>query len=188
MEHQTKLNGIDLSQLQETVGAIEDQPGLARFTFKARTDWRNGTVSTVEVRDFVHNGERVERPSSYRITGDEPPVLLGSNEGPNAVEMLLGALGACYSVGFAANAAARGIELEELRYEIEGDIDVHNFLGLSEGPRPGFKAIRARASVRSPNATPEQLDELCRYVQETSPVRDNLANPVPVHTELEVVS
>jgi hypothetical protein len=41
--------------------------------------------------------------------------------------------------------------------------------------------------VSSPNATDEQLTELCRYVQQTSPVRDVLANPVPVTTSLEIV-
>jgi hypothetical protein len=41
--------------------------------------------------------------------------------------------------------------------------------------------------VRSPNATPEQLVELCQYVQDTSPVRDILAAPVPVTTDLVVI-
>ena len=188
MENRTLRNGVDVEQLHSTVEAINEQPGMATFTFKARADWQDGTLSTVEVRDFVHDGEEVDRPTSYRITGDEPPVLLGSDKGPNAVELLLGALGACYSVGFVANAAARGIDIEELRYEVEGDLDVHNFLGLERGDRPGFKAIRAKAWVRSPNATHEQLDELCEYVQETSPVRDNLVNPVPVETTLSVLS
>ena len=40
---------------------------------------------------------------------------------------------------------------------------------------------------RSPNATPAQLEELCQYVQDTSPVRDCLANPVPVTTDLVVL-
>jgi hypothetical protein len=62
------------------------------------------------------------------------------------------------------NAAAKGIEIAELRYEVEGDLDLHRFIGL-EGARAGFSEIRAKAWVRSPNATREQLDELCRYVQ-----------------------
>jgi organic hydroperoxide reductase OsmC/OhrA len=109
---------------------------------------------------------------------DEPPVLLGANSGPNAVELLLQALALCY--------AARGIELTRLDFEIEGDLDVRPFLGL-DGPRPRFTAIRAKARVSSPNASAEQLDELCRYVRDTSPVRDSVANPVPVDTALEVV-
>ena len=85
-----------------------------------------------------------------------------------------------------ANAAARGIEISSLEYDIEGDFDVRPFLGL-DGPRPGFTAIRANGRVSSPNATPEQLEELCLYVQDTSPVRDIIANATPVETNLEVV-
>jgi uncharacterized OsmC-like protein len=113
-------------------------------------------------------------------------VLLGTNAGPNAVELCLAALGFCYAVGYVANAAARGIELSELSYELEGDIDLHAFLGLAKG-RPGFTEIRCRSRVKSPNATKEQLEELCQYVQDTSPVRDILANAVPVKTDLEVI-
>jgi uncharacterized OsmC-like protein len=184
----TVRNGIDVDQLIATIGAIQQQPSISTFTFKATTAWENGTLNRGEIGEFIHNGERVNRPQPFRLTGDEPPVLLGSNSGPNAVELVLAALGFCYGVGYVANAAARGIELSELRYEVEGDIDVQNFLGMTKETRPGFSAIRARAWVRSPNATPEQLEELCDYVQATSPVRDVLANPVPVDTSLEVLS
>lgn len=184
----TIRNGIDVDQLVATIGAIKEQPSVSTFTFKATTDWKDGTLNHARIGEFVHNGERVERPQPFDLVGDEPPVLLGSNAGPNAVELLLAALGFCYGVGYVANAAARGIDISELRYEVSGDIDVQNFLGLTKETRPGFSAIRARAWVRSPNATPEQLDELCQYVQDTSPVRDCLANAVPVSTSLDVLS
>ena len=184
----TVRNGIDVDQLVATIGAIKEQPSVSTFTFRAKTGWKDGTLNNGEIKDFVHNGERVERPQAFQLTGDEPPVLLGSNAGPNAVELLLAALGFCYAVGYVANAAARGIEISELRYEVEGDIDVQNFLGMTKDTRPGYSAIRARGFVRSPNATQEQLDELCQYVQDTSPVRDCLANAVPVTTTLEVLS
>ena len=184
----TVRNGIDVDQLVATIGAIKEQPSMSTFTFKATTAWKEGTLNHAEIGDFIHDGQRVERPRPFRLTGDEPPVLLGANRGPNAVELVLAALGFCYGVGFVANAAARGIELSELRYEVEGDIDVQNFLGMTNETRPGFSAIRARAWVRSPNASRAQLDELCRYVQDTSPVRDIIANPVPVDTTLDVLS
>jgi uncharacterized OsmC-like protein len=115
-------------------------------------------------------------------------VLLGRNLGPNAVELLLAALGFCYSVGYVANAAARGIEIEEMSYEIEGDIDLRNFLGVSQEARAGFSEIRAKAYVKAPGASLDELEELCTYVQDTSPVRDALANPVPVTTTIDVAS
>jgi uncharacterized OsmC-like protein len=182
----TARNGIDVDQLVGTIEAIEGNPALGSFTFRAKSTWGEGTHNIGEISGFTHAGsEDGSRTAPFVLHGDEPPVLLGANHGPNAVELLLQALAFCYAVGYVANAAARGIEIRRMDYEIEGDLDVRPFLGLP-GPRPGFAAIRVRGVVSSPNATPEQLQELCQYVQETSPVRDSLANPIPVDTTLEV--
>jgi uncharacterized OsmC-like protein len=183
----TLRNGVDVDRLVGTIAAVQADEKLAGFTFRARSDWESGGRSRGEIREFEHAGATTtERPQAFELIGDEPPVLLGSNAGPNAVELVLQALAFCYAVGYVYNAAARGIEIEELRYEVEGDLDLHRFLGLG-GPRAGFSEIRAKGWVRSPNATSEQLEELCLYVQDTSPVRDILAQPVPVRTKLTVL-
>jgi uncharacterized OsmC-like protein len=182
----TIRNGIDVDQLLATIDAVNNDPAVGTFTFRASSRWESGTHNVGEIGRFIHAGQEDEsRDEAFRIDGDEPPVLLGRNKGPNAVELLLQALGFCYAVGYVANAAARGIELTAMEYELEGDLDVRPFLGLA-GPRAGFTEIRAKGWVSSPNATKEQLVELCQYVQDTSPVRDSLANPVPVTTTLEV--
>ena len=184
----TVRNGINVDQLVGTIGAIQKDPGLAGMTFKATTTWKEGTNSVTEIGPFVHAGKQDDsrHTGQFKLQGDEPPVLLGRNLGPNAVELCLAALGFCYAVGFVANAAAKGFELEELSYEVEGDIDLHAFLGLGKG-RPGFTEIRVKSRVKSSNASREDLESLCQYVQDTSPVRDILANAVPVKTDLEVV-
>jgi len=183
----TVTNGIDVDQLVQTIDAIKADPSAGQFTFRATSTWKDGTYNTGSVGTFTHAGqEDTSRTEPFVFEGDEPPVLLGRNRGANAVELLLQALGFCYAVGYAANAAAQGIELSSMEYEIEGDFDVRSFLGL-DGARPGFTEIRAKGKVSSPNATPEQLEELCQYVQDTSPVRDSLAGSVPVQTTLEVI-
>ncbi|HET8777905.1 MAG TPA: OsmC family peroxiredoxin, partial [Candidatus Limnocylindria bacterium] len=104
----TVRNGINVDQLVATIGAINEQPSVSTFTFRAATSWHDGTLNRAEIGSFIHNGKLVERPEPFRLLGDEPPVLLGANRGPNAVELVLAALGFCYGVGFVANAAARG--------------------------------------------------------------------------------
>jgi uncharacterized OsmC-like protein len=182
----TITNGIDVRQLTQTLDQVQQDPRLGDFTFRARSTWKEGTWNVGEIPAFTHAGATDEsRTGPFRLEGDEPPILLGNNRGPNAVELVLQSLAFCYAVGFAANAAARGIELSSMEYEVEGDFDVRRFLG-QDGPRPGFTAIRAIGRVASPNASREQLEELCQYVQDTSPVRDIIANPTPVETSLEV--
>lgn len=183
----TMKNGVNVDQLLATIDAIKQDDNLGVFTFRASSTWKDGTHNIGEIRGFTHAGEEDDtRTVAFHLNGDEPPVLLGSNQGPNAVELLIQALGFCYAVGFVANAAAQGIEITQMDYEIEGDLDIRPFLGLP-GTRPGFTEIRARGTVSSPNATRKQLEDLCRYVQDTSPVKDCLANPVPVKTTLKVV-
>lgn len=188
MSTSVMTNRIDVGQLVQTIDAIKADPGLASFTFRTTTSWNEGTHSVARIAGFTHAGEEDRsRAAPFVLDGDEPPVLLGRNKGPNAVELVLAALGLCYSVGFVANAVARGIELGKLEYEIEGDLDVRNFLGISTEARPGYGAIRAKATVEAPGTSEQELSELCTYVQETSPVRDVLANPVPVTTTIEVI-
>lgn len=179
-------NGVDVDRLVATVGAVQGDGKVAQMTFRARSSWETGGRNRGDIQEFEHAGATTRRPGAFNLIGDEPDVLLGTNAGPNAVELILQALAFCYAVGFAYNAAARGIDVEELRYEVEGDLDLHRFLGLG-GPRAGFSQIRATGWVRSANATQEQLEDLCQYVQDTSPVRDILANAVPVETDLIVL-
>ena len=182
----TVRNGIDVDRLVDTIGAIDEDADLAAFTFRARSSWQDGTYNLGHIGAFTHGGEEDDsRAASFVLHGDAPPVLLGANRGPNAVELLLQGVAFCYAVGFVANAAARGIDISAMEYEVEGELDVRPFLG-GDGARPGFTSIRATGRVSSPNATRAELEELCQYVQGTSPVRDCLVNPVPVETSLEI--
>ena len=96
---------------------------------------------------------------------------------------MLHALASCLAVGFVYNAAAQGIRVDALDFELEGEVDLHAFLGLSDEVRPGYKNIELTYRVES-DAPREKVVELCEYVQKTSPVLDVLRNPVPVSVRL----
>jgi uncharacterized OsmC-like protein len=182
---QTHRNGVDVDRLLGTISAIERDPTLARFTFRAETDWVGGGRSRTHIQGFYGAGsEDASRDEPFVLEGDEPPVLLGTNHAPNAVETVLHALTSCLTVGFVYNAAARGIEVEALELDVHGDLDLRPFLGLSEDGRPGFEGIEVRYRVKA-DASREELDELCAYVQRTSPVLDVLTNPVPITVALD---
>jgi uncharacterized OsmC-like protein len=181
----TLVNGVNVDQLVGTINAIKANPDLARFKFRAETEWVDGGHSRTEIQSFYGAGqEDATRSRPFVLEGDEPPVLLGANVGPNAVEAVLHALASCLSVGFIYNAAAQGIKVEALDFRLEGNIDLHGFLGLSDKVRPGYEGIRLSYRVKS-NAPREKIEELCDYVQKTSPVLDIIRNPVPVTVELE---
>ena len=174
-------NGVNVTQLVETVGAIQNDPALATFRFRAHNTWLGGGHSRTSIQGFWGAGqEDSTRTAPFTLDGDEPPVLLGHNRAPNAVETVLHALASCLAIGFAYNAAAQGIEVRSLEFDLEGELDLHGFLGLSEETRAGYQGIAVTYRVDA-EATPEQIDDLCRYVQRTSPVLDIISNPVTGH-------
>lgn len=180
----TKPNGVDVEQLVGTVNAVKERPELARFRFRAHNEWAGGGRSRTTIQGFYGaGGEDSSRTAPFTLVGDEPPVLLGQNAGPNAVEAILHAIASCLVVGFVYNAAARGIAVEALTFDLDGDLDLHGFLGLSETVRPGYSAIRVTYHVTS-DAPRQVLEDLCAYVQRTSPVLDIVRNPVPVTVTL----
>lgn len=180
----TYTNGVNVNQLVATVNAIQQNPDLARFQFRAHNEWVEGGHSRTTIQGFYGAGqEDTSRSNPFIVEGDEPPVLLGGNAGPNAVEAVLHALASCLAVGFIYNAAARGIHVQSLSFDLEGDLDLRAFLGLSEEVRPGYEGIRLTYRVKS-DAPRGKIVELCNYVQKTSPVLDIVRNPVPVTISL----
>ena len=179
------LNGVDVDKMVATINAIKENPGLAQFQFRSETEWVNGAHSRTKIQGFYGPGSEDEsRKKSFVIEGDEPPVLLGTNAGANAVETVLAALASCMAVGFAYNAAARGIKISSLKFTLEGDVDLQGFLGISESVRPGYQNIRVNYRIKS-DAPRDKIEELCDYVQKTSPVFDIVNNGVPVTVTLE---
>ncbi len=181
----TERNGVDTARLVETIEAIEQDPSLSRFRFRAESAWQGGARSRTAIKGFYGAGrEDDSRSRPVVLEGDEPPVLLGTNTAPNAVETVLHALASCLTVGFVYNAAARGIDVRSMDLELEGDLDLRPFLGLDDQERPGFERIDVRYRVDT-DAPRERVEELCAYVQRTSPVLDVLSKPVPVTVRLE---
>ncbi len=185
MTTKSQVNGVDVGKLVATVEAIKARPALAQFTFRATTTWVTGARSRTSIQGFYGAGvEDSSRSEPFIVEGDEPPILLGTNTAPNAVETVLAALAPCLAVGFVYNAAARGINVESLQFKLEGDLDLQAFLGLSDSVRPGYEGIRLSYAVKS-DAPRDKVLELCEYVQRTSPVLDIIRNPVPVTVTLE---
>jgi uncharacterized OsmC-like protein len=173
------VNGVDLDRLSGTIDAVTADPALARFQFRAGNHWIDGGHNRTTIQGFYGAGqEDATRTQPFTVDSDEPPVLLGQNQAPNAGEYLLHALAACLTGTIVYHAAARGIALDGLETTIHGDLDLHGFLGLDSNVRPGYEQIRVTIKVAGDFDDNQfaELASLTRY----SPVRDSVSNPVPV--------
>ncbi|MBI0583273.1 MAG: OsmC family protein [Methanomassiliicoccus sp.] len=178
-----QVNGIDMQKMSETLGAINNDPDLATYSFHAENEWIEGARSKTIVHRFNGANEEVEREEPFILHSDMPSMLMGGDSAPNAIVSALHALVSCLSVTIVYNAAARGIAIDKLSIEVDGDVDVHGFLGLSQEVRPGFQDVRVKVDLRTDHPR-EDVENLIRYSQKVSPILDSLRNRIPVEIEL----
>ncbi|HXV94588.1 MAG TPA: OsmC family protein [Pseudonocardia sp.] len=183
---QTIRNGVDTATMFATLDAIKAQPELATFRFRARNTWQGGAHNRSVIKDFYGaGGEDGSRTEGFTLDAGEPPVLLGTNEGPNPAEYLLHALAACVTTSLVYSAAARRVPLTSVSSELEGEMDVRGALGLDDDYRNGFTRITMKVTI-SGDAPPEKLREVVMRGRRRSAVFDMVTNGVPV--ELDVVT
>lgn len=175
------INGVDVAALMATISAVKNDPAVAEFRFRGRNRWLGGDHNRSTIGHFYGacQEHRTEGPT-FVIDNGEPAVLLGTDRGANPVEHLLNALMGCLTTTMAYHAAARGLTIEAIDTESEGDLDLRGFLGLSETVRKGYQRIAVRMRVKSA-APPDLLRELTTF----SPVFDVVSRSVPVDVVLE---
>lgn len=177
----TTINGIDLDTLQNTVSAIEQDASLGKCKFRATNKWIGGAHNRSRIDDFHAAGEEHHHQQPFELDADEPPMLAGDDQAPKPVEYLLSALAGCMTTSMIAHAAVRGIHIEEVESELEGDIDLGGFLGLDDTVPKGYTNIRVRFRVKADAENIARLRKLAEY----SPVYNTLIHGTSVDIEVE---
>ncbi len=177
----TVINGIDTEGVKALIGHVAKDPANALTRWHVSSSWKGGTQSETRVTGFGFGKEHIKKDFSIHI--DEPTELGGTNQFANPQEYLLAAMNACIMVGYVVGCSMEGIELEELRIETEGDIDLRGFLGLDPNVKPGYDEISYTVHVKG-NGTPEQYRKVHDTVCATSPNRFNIANAIKLNSKL----
>jgi uncharacterized OsmC-like protein len=176
------LNGVDRAALFAVIDAVKEKPEIAQFNFRASNKWMGGDRNRTTIKDFTGAcAEHREGVQAFVADNGEPEVLLGDDAAPNPVEWLLHALIGCVTTSTAYHAAAAGIAIDAIGSEIEGDLDLRGFLGLSPQVRKGYTAIRIRLRVR----TDADADTIRGFVA-MSPVLDVVSRSTPVAIDVDV--
>jgi uncharacterized OsmC-like protein len=176
------LNGFNTTAILDLIEQITSDPSLAIASFSATTVWHGAARSETRVSSYELGSRRIAR--EHVIKSDEPRELLGENTAPNPQELLFAALNACMTFGYAAKAAAMGIELQKISIETRGTLDIRGALGLAPVP-PGMESIQYQVRIKS-TAPAAQLEELHTAVIEGSPNRFHLTHPIQLHAKLVI--
>jgi uncharacterized OsmC-like protein len=178
------VNGVNVTELFNTIDAVKATPGIAKFKFRLSNQWLDCGHNRSTVKTFYGASQEFDHATVFEMDADEPPILLGKDMGANPVEYLLHALAACVTSSMVYHAAARGIVIEELESSVEGQIDLRGFLGLDKSIRNGYQNIRMNFKIKA-DVSDEQLQELCRLGPQYSPVFDSVTKGVPVTVTAE---
>jgi len=183
MSAQEVINGVNTSQLFDTIEAIKKTPNLADFKFTVNNEWLECGHNRSEVCNFYGAGDKQTREHKFVLDADEPPVLLGQDHGANPVEHLLHALASCVTTSLVYHAAAKGIKISEVSTELVGNLDLHGFLGMDDEVHRGYQDINIKFKIKA-DVSDEELEELCKLGPRFSPVFDTITRAVPVTFEL----
>jgi uncharacterized OsmC-like protein len=169
------VNGLEVNNIGTMVEGVKANPLAAQATFYAATLWKSGFNNEAEVHNFKVGGAKLLHAKQFKIEGDHPKELLGTDKGPTSVEVLLAALGHCIASGWAVYGASMGVPIDSLKIEVEGDIDLQGMLGLPEPGKvkPGFQKIRVIHHVKS-KAPRDKLEQVKQMSEDLSPTRDSL--------------
>jgi len=179
-------NGIDTAQVYGTLDVLKAQPEAARFEFRVRNRWIDGTHSRSTIHGFWGAGaEDVSRAEPFVVDAGEPPVLFGHNEAPNPAEYVLHALAGCLTLTIVNVAAARKVELHEVSSSLTGVLDARGATGIDDSYRNGFDGIEVDFTIKG-DASPEKLREIVDRALARSVVYDMITNGVPVNVRADV--
>ena len=176
-------NGVNVQALLDARAALSEAPEGAQFTWRASTEWVNGTHSHSTIQEFFGLGENQSHRSTFGFDADHPEVFAAEDNGPTPVELVLVGLASCLTAGIAAVAQNRGIQLRSVRSTIEGDMDVLGILGADPEVRNGFNGIRVSYDIDA-DASKEEIEALVAQSQKRSAVFDAITNPTNVTVQV----
>jgi hypothetical protein len=84
-----------------------------------------------------------------------------------------------------AQCAVRGITLESLEIETDGEIDLRGFLGIDSGVAPGYESLNYTVRIKG-SGSKEQFAEVHEAVIATSPNFYNISRQVALKPTLVV--
>jgi uncharacterized OsmC-like protein len=177
------MNGVDVPTLLGTIGVVAENPDLAKFQFRAASQWQKGTHSSATVNGYFGAGGEQGRANDFVVEADHPAVLCGADNAATPVEYLLTALAACITAGIGNIASVRQIELKSVSVTVQGDVDLRGLLGLDDQVRNGFQRIRAKVSIDG-DTSAEALAKVVEQAVARSAVFDMLKNGTDVEVSV----
>ncbi len=158
---------------------ISPNDGFEKIQAAYREITKDAKVRFRSVSALV-NGLQVENQiRRSKITMDEKEDLGGTDKGPNAMELVLSAYGACQEITYKLHANLLGIPINGITVEVTGEVDLCGFFSVDDEPGPGYTAINTDVVIDTA-ASDEELERLTEAVHKHCPVLDIITHQTPI--------
>jgi len=183
----SRINGVNPQQLGGLLNTLKEHPDASEARFYVKTEWTcqdegdsGGFYVRSSCKDFQLGDQMIQRNNTYTMVFDFPPEFSGEGKGPTVCEACMSSLGACITQTIVAHATARGINIDSITIDLEGNVDLQGFTGLSADTRPGAQGFRLKVNIKSSTASKEQISQLYEIGKKYSPAFDTLTNGTSV--------
>ncbi len=183
----SRINGVNPQQLGGLLNTLKEHPDASEARFYVKTEWTcrdegdsGGFYVRSSCKDFQLGDQMIQRNDTYTMVFDFPPEFSGEGKGPTVCEACMSSLGACITQTIVAHATARGINIDSVTIDLEGNVDLQGFTGLSTDTRPGAQGFQLNVNIKSSTASKEQISQLYEIGKKYSPAFDTLTNGTSV--------
>ena len=183
----SRINGVNPQQLGGLLNTLKEHPDASEARFYVKTEWTcqdegdsGGFYVRSSCKDFQLGDQTIQRNNTYTMVFDFPPEFSGEGKGPTVCETCMSSLGACITQTIVAHATARGINIDSVTIDLEGNVDLQGFTGLSTDTRPGAQGFQLNVNIKSSTASKEQISRLYEIGKRYSPAFDTLTNGTSV--------
>jgi len=177
-------NGVNVGALLAAREALGKAPEAAKFTWRARCEWKRGTQSRSTIEGFHGLGAEQRHRTAFTFDADHPEVFASEDTGATPVEIVLAGLASCLTAGIAAVAQHRNVQLRRVTATLEGKMDIQGILGMDTDVRNGFDGIKVTYDIDA-DATPAEVRAIVAQSQKRSAVYDIITNPTNVTVEVK---
>lgn len=176
------IHNINIAGISEAANEIKENPVEANAKYGIELEWLSGTRSKVRTLPMTIGEHKVVRDFEFQI--DEPNQLLGINSAPNPAEYLLGGLAGCLCVTFITGATLKGVQIESLKIQIKGNLDLSYFFGIKEDSHAGFPQLEVNFMIDGEGSR-EQYEQLIEKVKKHSPNFCTIKHQVDIDMKLQ---
>lgn len=167
------MHNVRVGQIEETKTKAQRDPSAARLKVDLDGSWHTDESHTQFAGTVVFpKGEVV-------FEADFPPFLGGDGRAPTPLAYCFYGAMCCYGATFATQAALAGVEIRDLRINLQLDVDFRTALGLGEFPP--ISEFRFTVELDT-EASDEDVQAVKKLADDRCPAIWAMDNKVPYST------